>query len=311
MNKPSSHEVVVPLRFGSIDIGSVAVQHLIADLRGPEDFTVLEGQADITLLGDGVDLTNELSEEAQRRTLVRLRFCAQRFRALSVNEALVVGTSALRDAHNQAAFARRVFAETGLTVRVLTGEAEARYSFLSASRAFDWGERLTVVMDLGGGSTEFMWGAGDVLIGWISLQLGSIRLTDRFVSSDPVTEREYQAIHAHIDSELRACHLPSNTEVLIGMAGTFHNLSAVAQGRYSPEMVHGSLVTRSDIQSQVRRYRECSVADRRSIPGLDPRRADFILAGAMLAERAMDRLGVERVQISDHGVMYERLGAFQ
>jgi exopolyphosphatase/guanosine-5'-triphosphate,3'-diphosphate pyrophosphatase len=302
------------LRFGSVDIGTGAVQHLIADIQGPGDFAVLEMQAEITRLGDGVDSTGLLADDAQRRTLAQLRVAAHRFRVMEVEEAISVGTSALRDARNQQDFAARLRAETGFTLRVLSTEEEAHYSFLAASKAFDVADRRILVMDLGGGSTEIMWGTGGSLIGWVSLQLGSIRLTNRFAPSDPITDREYEMIRAHIDSLLSGLLLPFEPELLIGMAGTFHTLSSVAQKlvQYSSALVHGSCVGRSEVQSQVERYREATIAEREGIQGIDRRRAAFILAGVMIAERAMNHFGIERVQVSDHGLNYgllhERIG---
>lgn len=294
------------MRVAAVDIGTNAVQSLLADVEGPGEIAVLEIEAEITRLGEGVDRTGSLAGAAMDRTLEELLRCRTRFDQAGVQVALVVGTSALRDADNRARFVQSVRDDAGFDLRVLTEEDEARYSFLAVRAGLALAADGVLVADVGGGSTELMWGEGDRLVHWHSVQIGSVRLTERLVKSDPITTEDVEALRYATAQALVAVRPRFDAELMVGMAGTFTTLVAVEQGLdpYDGRLVHGAMLARDEVERQIRLYSERSVAERQTIRGLDPRRADVILAGALLVEGLMDRFGFSEAQISDYGLNY-------
>jgi exopolyphosphatase / guanosine-5'-triphosphate,3'-diphosphate pyrophosphatase len=304
-------------RCAFIDIGTNTILCLIAELRDSGRFRVLEDLAEITRLGHGVDRTGLISHEGEQRSSAVLRGYLDACKTLGVGEMIAVGTSALRDAGNSVEVRRRWRVELGLDVRVIGGDDEAAYSFLAAQRGLPLSGEELLVIDVGGGSTEFIRGNDSGVTDAVSLNLGSVRMTERFLRSDPVSAEEFARMTSAIDSELtilgkRLGHLVG-ASTWVGIAGTFTTLAAVEKKliRYSHAMVHGSDLTHVEVQRQVRLYRSKTIAERKTIPGLEPKRADVILAGACLIDRMMTLFGARRVIVSDQGVryglLYERL----
>lgn len=304
-------------RLAAIDIGTNTILLLIADLRADGTFAVLEDRAEITRLGEHVDRTRLISAAAEARSVAALRAYLERCRNLGVSEIVAVGTSALRDARNAAEFEDRLRRELGLELRVLSGEQEAAYSYLAVQRGLELKAGEVLVVDVGGGSTEFIWGRQAKLYRWASLDLGSVRLTERYLPSDPVTEDECNRLQAAIDRGLERLvrdwgERPAFS-ALVGIAGTFTTMAAVEKGLtdYSHSEVHGSRLRGDEVRRQIQLYRALPVAERRRIPGLEPRRADVILAGAVLIGRIMALFGLDEVLVSDQGIryglLYERL----
>jgi exopolyphosphatase/guanosine-5'-triphosphate,3'-diphosphate pyrophosphatase len=223
----------------------------------------------------------------------------------------------LRDAVNSREVRARLKAQLGLRVRVLSGDEEAAYSFLAVQRGLRLGGDELLVIDIGGGSAEFIWGDTSGMRRAASVNAGAVRLTERFLRSDPVTDEECARMVAFIDEEVGRLrqYEPEVVENVsfIGVAGTFTTLAAVEKGltRYSHQEVHGSLLTLAEVTRQVSVYKHMSVAERKLIPGLEPGRADVILAGAYLIQRIMLWFGAAQVIVSDQGVryglLYERL----
>lgn len=304
-------------RFAAIDIGTNTILLLIAEIKGNGGFQVLRDRAEITRLGQGVDLTRRLSPEAEARSLETLGRYLDECRRLGVEEIAAVGTSALRDAANAAGFAARLKRELGLGLRVLSGREEAAYSYLAVQRGLALGAQEVLVVDVGGGSTELIWGRGGGVFRLASLELGSVRLTERFFHSDPVREEEVAEAVAVIDRETNSLLARWDKEycfaVMVGIAGTFTTLAAIEKGleRYSHSEVHGSLLGRAEVQRQIALFKGKTIAERKKIPGLEPKRADVILAGALLIDRIMALFRVEQVLVSDQGIryglLYERL----
>jgi exopolyphosphatase/guanosine-5'-triphosphate,3'-diphosphate pyrophosphatase len=234
----------------------------------------------------------------------------ERCQSLKVQEVQAVGTSALRDARNSAEVRARFKEQLGLDVRVISGDEEARYSFLAVQKGLPLNRRELLVIDVGGGSTEFIRGNQAGVSQAISIDIGSVRLTEKFLPSDPVRQEEYGKMMVGIETELAS--LPqqwlkdSSILTLVGIAGTFTTLSAVEKKLvcYTHGEVHGSPLALSEVQRQVALFRSKTIAERKAIPGLEPNRADVILAGACLIDRIMTLFHSERVIVSDHGVRY-------
>jgi exopolyphosphatase/guanosine-5'-triphosphate,3'-diphosphate pyrophosphatase len=257
-------------------------------------------------------------KEAQERGLDALRAYAGLCRDLRASEVMAVGTSALRDARNRQEFIGRVKSELGIELRVLSGAEEAFYSFLAVSRGLDVQNRRVLAVDVGGGSTEFIWGRNATVQRSASLQLGSVRLTERFFHSDPVLEDEVRRLAQAIDGELEASFKSGaadlRADVLVGIAGTFTTLAAVEKKleRYSHSDVHGSALSRTEVKRQIHLYQQKTVEERKRIAGLEAKRADVILAGSVLVERIMAFFDADQAVVSDQGIryglLYEKLG---
>ena len=297
-------------RFAAIDIGTNTILLLIAELETDGSFQVLDDRAEITRLGAGVDRARQIGPEGERRSLEVLKSYLETCRSLGVDEIAAVGTSALRDARNTGVFKTRLKRELGLDLRVLSGEEEAAYSYQAVQKGLALGEKEVLVVDVGGGSTELIWGKGGALHRSISLDLGAVRLTERFLLSDPVREEEFARLTTAIDRELQPLLVDwgvgGGFHAIVGIAGTFTTLAAIAKGlrRYSHSEVHGSCLSRAEVARQVQLFKGKTIAERKEIPGLEAKRADVILAGALLIERVMALFRVDQVTVSDQGIRY-------
>lgn len=299
-----------PRRSAFIDVGTNAVLCLIADIRDTGRFRVLDDLADIARLGEGVDQSGEIGAAGEERAMAVLARYRERCRDLGVEEIIAVGTSALRDAKNSAAVRGRIRAALGIDIQVITGAEEARYSFLAVQRGLSLVGHELLVIDIGGGSTEFILGNDSGVTRALSIDVGSVRLTERFLHSDPVLAEEVAAMGAAIETDLapiaeQVARLDC-TLTLVGIAGTFTTLAAIERklARYSHSQVHGSVLTLAEVKRQVALLQAKSVAERKQIVGLEPKRADVIYAGAYLIEKIMESLAAGQVIVSDQGVRY-------
>jgi exopolyphosphatase/guanosine-5'-triphosphate,3'-diphosphate pyrophosphatase len=296
-------------RFAFIDIGTNTILCLIAELRDGERFRVLEDLAEITRLGQGVDQSGMIGFEGERRSREVLERYLAVCRTLGVENIAAVGTSALRDARNSQEVRERWRQTIGLDVRVISGDEEAAYSFLAVQRGLNLGGELLVI-DIGGGSTEFIRGNESGVTRALSIDIGSVRLTERFLHSDPVSEAECAEMLAAIERELvsirKALGGTATGLTLVGIAGTFTTLAAIEKQleRYSHSAVHGACLELTEVRRQVRLFQSKTIAQLKMIPGLEAKRADVILAGAWLTERIMTSFAAQRIVVSDQGVRY-------
>jgi len=299
-----------PRRSAFIDIGTNAILCLIVEIGDGGQFSVLEDLAEIPRLGEGVDQTKRIGAAGEQRSTEVLEGYLSQCRSLGVEEIIAVGTSALRDARNSGEVRVRLNARLGFEIRVISGEEEAAYSFLSVQRGLSLAGQELLVIDVGGGSTEFIRGDDSGMTEALSVDLGAVRLTERLLRSDPVKPEEYEGMVALIDRELaplRECWRESGSSLtLVGIAGTFTTLAAVEKKltRYSHSEVHGSRLTLAEVRRQARLFRDKTIAERKNIPGMEPKRADVILAGACLIERIMTFFHTQDVIVSDQGVRY-------
>ncbi len=297
-------------RFAFIDIGTNTILCLIAELKNDGSFDILDDLAEITRLGQGVHQTGRISPEGEERSLKVLQRYLERCKRLNVEEIIAVGTSALRDARNSAEVRARFKEQLGLDVRVISGDEEAAYSFLAVQKGLPLNRRELLVVDVGGGSTEFIRGNAAGVVEAISINVGSVRLTEQFLRSDPVQTEECEKMVVAIEKKLT--RLPNqwlkdnSILTLVGIAGTFTTLSAVEKKLvcYTHGEVHGSRLTLTEVRRQVALFQGKTIMERKAIPGLEPKRADVILAGACLIERIMTLFHSERVIVSDQGVRY-------
>jgi exopolyphosphatase/guanosine-5'-triphosphate,3'-diphosphate pyrophosphatase len=301
---------MIAQRFAFIDIGTNTILCLIAEIKNDGSFDVFDDLAEITRLGQGVHQTGRISPEGEERSLKVLQRYLERCKRLNVEKIIAVGTSALRDARNSAEVRARFEVQLGFDVRVISGDEEAEYAFLAVQQGLPLNRRELLVVDVGGGSTEFVRGNAAGVVEAISIGVGSVRLTEQFLRSDPVQTEECEKMVIAIEKELT--RLPNqwlkddSILTLVGIAGTFTTLSAVEKKLvcYTHGEVHGSRLTLSEVRRQVALFQGKTIMERKAIPGLEPNRADVILAGACLIERIMTLFHSERVIVSDHGVRY-------
>jgi exopolyphosphatase / guanosine-5'-triphosphate,3'-diphosphate pyrophosphatase len=299
-----------PRRSAFFDIGTNTILCLIAEIRDTGRFRVLDDLAEIVGLGQGVDQTRMISPEAEQRALNVLRRFVHQCRTLGVEEMTAVGTSALRDAKNSAEIRRGFRNDLGLDVRVLSGAEEAAYSFLAVQRGLPLANRELLVIDIGGGSTELIRGNDLGVARAVSIDMGSMRLTERFIHSDPVERAEAETMITAIDRELAT--LPgrgidaSSGVVLVGIAATFTTLAAMEKrlATYSHPEIHGSRITARQVRAQMSALETKTIAQRKGIIGLDPKRAEVIFAGACLIDRIMKFYDKDEIVVSDQGVRY-------
>lgn len=316
-----------PTRFAAIDIGTNTVLLVVAEERDGRLEPIVE-RAEITRLGRGVDATGRLDPAAIRETAETLGRFAAEARALGAERIVCVATSAARDARNGAEFFEASRAAAGLTPEVISGDEEARLVYGSAWR--DFGLTLggpppfppggpLAVLDVGGGSTEFTFGDGPVPRGRTSLQVGAVRLTERHVRSDPMPLSEQLVLREAAREALAPlAKLDGLGDVtsarLVGVAGTVTTLCSVQQELpvYDAAKVHGATMLLDELDALVVRLAGISVAERRRLPGMEPKRADVIVAGGMIVAEAMRLTGFDRLIVSDRGVrwglLHDRVG---
>lgn len=254
-------------------------------------------------LGQDLDRTGRLHPEAIERTLAAIGRQIERARELHADRIVAVGTESLRAAENSEEFLRSL-RQTGVELRVISGDDEARLSFRSVTESLPMppGGRRSV-LDIGGGSTELIVG-GIHPERWQSVKIGSVRLHERFLHSDPPTEAEIAALTAAIDAGLDG--LPQPEGELVALAGTATTVAALylQLAEYDGRRVDGLRVPTARMREIIDSLGRLCVAERQQLAGLDPRRADVIFAGAMILLRTAERAGLTDVVISDRGVRW-------
>lgn len=293
------------MTLATIDIGTNTTLLLVASACGP-DVTVLEERAEITRLGRGIGHNGALDGEAIARTLAVLREFAAAARRHQARIA-AIGTEALRRAPNAAAFLDPAAEILGTQIEVIDGEREAALTFRAVVASFpDLQTGPLAVVDIGGGSTEIVLASGGQVSFRTSLPLGSVRLTEAFIHHDPPTAAERAATADAIDSAIRGVPFPQQRTTLVGVAGTVTSVAAMALGlaSYDPARVHGYRLTRVDLDREIARLAAATQVERERMVGLDPRRADVILAGAMILERIAATARVTEVRVSDRGIRW-------
>jgi exopolyphosphatase/guanosine-5'-triphosphate,3'-diphosphate pyrophosphatase len=227
-------------------------------------------------------------------------------RKMEAQEVFAVGTSALRDANNSEIFLKRSKEKLNLSIEIISGEEEAQLSFLAVTRDLNNAEQSILVVDVGGGSTEFILGENDGITQWVSLPMGSVRYTEQFLNSDPVREGEWEELEKEIRKFLTEVPRPCPPFSMVAVGGTATTLASVQQGldQFVYEKIHHFILKREVLKSQLDLYRFRTIEERKKIPGLSPARADVILAGGAILYEAMIELRCPSVLVSAHGVRY-------
>ncbi|MFQ5708605.1 MAG: hypothetical protein ACE5HO_14205 [bacterium] len=295
-------------KIAAIDIGTNTALLLVAEIDARGHLKPVLQKETIVRLGQGVDQRGRLQPEAMSRTLQALREYRLLARELNAEQILAAGTSAVRDAKNRNDFVSRIKNELNLELQILTGKQEARLTHLGALSNKSYLKGGVVVIDIGGGSTEFIFGDRDQIEFAQSLDLGSVRLTERFVRHDPISEEEFGRIRESVAEGLEKLHRSacSNKRHLVGVAGTVTTLAAIQakMANYQPEVIDGDRLSLDQIRAIVDELKIKTLAERKKIVGLHPKRADVILAGAVILLESAGGLGFQEVTVSDRGIRF-------
>lgn len=290
----------------AVDVGTNSVRLLVATQGADGRLQPMERLMTITRLGTGVDATGRLDDVALQRTLECIGEYARRWQELGASRAQISATSAVRDAQDRDRFFDGAAAVAGVRPRVLTGEQEARTSFRGATAAVE-GVAPYLVVDIGGGSTEFILGAAGPEA-MTSRQLGCVRLTERCLRSDPPTTAEVGAATAVVDEELRAVDSlvhPATARTLIGVAGTVTTVAALHLGldEYLPAAIHGTRVPLAAVREITSRLIQIPSAERAQLGPMAPGREDVIVGGCLVLLRTMEVFGFEEVVTSESDIL--------
>jgi exopolyphosphatase/guanosine-5'-triphosphate,3'-diphosphate pyrophosphatase len=293
-------------RVAAIDLGTNSIRLLVARISEDGELRDLARDMVITRIGQGVDRTGSIAPEALRRTLAVLQRYARRARALGVERIHLAATSAVRDASNREMLAGAVERLTGEPMEVLSGKQEAELSFLGATKGLTATAPFLVV-DIGGGSTEFVVGDTEPKAS-VSAQIGSVRLTERYIHTDPPSYEELDRLELAVTSVLHQVEdrIPvHDAATLIAVAGTATTVQAIAMGlpEYDPEVLHRSVLSREDAERVFRLLADMATEERRQIPVMAPGREDVIPAGAAILVRVMQRWGFAEALVSETDIL--------
>jgi exopolyphosphatase/guanosine-5'-triphosphate,3'-diphosphate pyrophosphatase len=293
-------------RVAAIDIGSNSIRQIVADVSAEGAIQVVDEMKAAPRLAAGLSATGELSVTSIAAALEAVDRMATLARTLGAERIDAVATSAVREASNSQAFLTEIQRKTGLKVRVLSGDEEARLSFRSAVAHFDMGVGRTVVMDIGGGSLELALTAEGVIERLASLPFGAIRLTEQFLA-DGVSVKSVERLRRSVAEGIRE-ELPKRDwrgAQIIGSGGTFTNLAGIylsRQGVLTARSVHAAHIPRADLEHILDSLSEMSVEERRALSGLNPERADIIVAGAAVAAEVLRRVEGREIVVSRYGI---------
>lgn len=292
-------------RVAVIDVGTNSARLLVAEVAGGT-VSPIERRSRVTRLGRGVDLSGRLSAEAIEDACEAIRDYVALYKELGAEAVEAIATSAVRDAENGSAFIAELRERFALSARVLDGEEEARLTYLGATS-----ERAptepTLVVDIGGGSTELIVGTGAEISFHASLQAGVVRHSERHINSDPPTAIELESLAGDVRGLIEAAVGPGvKAEAGIAVAGTPTSLAAIEMELepYDPTRVHGHTLSLSSIQRMLSRLASAPLAERVKIPGLHPDRAPTIVAGVVILVETMRAFGLDRIEVSEHDILY-------
>ncbi|SCK38275.1 exopolyphosphatase / guanosine-5'-triphosphate,3'-diphosphate pyrophosphatase [Streptomyces sp. WMMB 714] len=298
-------------RVAAVDCGTNSIRLLVADVDAATgELETLDRRMEIVRLGQGVDRTGRLAPEALERTFAACRRYAQVIEEHGAKRLRFVATSASRDAENRDEFVRGVVEILGVEPEVISGDQEAQFSFTGATKELAGRqdvERPYAVVDIGGGSTEFVVGSEEVRAAR-SVDVGCVRLTERHGLSGRATPDQIEAMRADVTAALdeAARSVPlAEARTLVGLAGTVTTVAGIALGldEYDSAAIHHSCVSAGQVREIVQRLLDSTHAERAAIPVMHPGRVDVIVAGALILQMIMERTGAGEVVVSEHDIL--------
>ncbi len=303
-----------PVRYAVIDVGTNSVKFHIGERdRGGRWRSVVD-RAELSRLGEGLAQRGSIAEAPLERTIAAIADMVDEAKRNGVQAIAAVGTAGLRIAANGGEAVAAILARTGVAVEVISGEEEGRLAYVAATSGLAAASGSLVVFDTGGGSSQFTFGHGTRVDERFSVDVGAARYTERFGLDRAVSPEVVGEALAAIAADLVRIGGRPVPDALVGMGGAVTNLTAVRHrlAVYDPAIVQGSVLDRGEIDRQIELYRSRDADARRGIVGLQPKRAEVILAGACIVRTIMTRLGKDSFTVSDrglrHGVLAERFG---
>jgi len=303
-----------PARYAVIDVGTNSVKFHIGERGSEGSWRRVVDRAEVTQLGEGMDAGGAIGSEPLARTVAAIQAIVEEARREGVLAVAAVGTAGFRIARNGDQAVAAIRDGAGVDVEVLSGDEESRLAYLAASQSVGLGQQSVVVFDTGGGSSQFTYGHGSTVDDRFSLNVGAARYTERFGLASAVSDSTLDEALAQISADLAELDGRPQPAAVVGMGGANTNLTAVSlrMADYDPDAVQGSTLTTAEVERQIELYRARSADERRSIVGLQPKRAEVILAGACIVRTILAKLGAEQLTVSDrglrHGVLLERFG---
>ena len=303
------------MRLAAIDIGTNSTKMTVADAAADGTLSVVAEDSDVTRLGEGVDATGRLGDAPMARTLDAVARFSEAARAQGVETVLGAGTSALRDAANGPDFIQSVKDRAGVDIQIITGDREAQYAYAAvrsdASLNIPTASSL-LVFDIGGGSTELILGDATGVERFQSLDIGAVRLTERFLHSDPPTAYELQAATDYARAAFETFLRPDAPPFVAGIGGTALNVAAVTQGQAPPDTdaLHGKSLPHAAVAAALSQFAALPLSERRTLPGLEPKRADVIVAGALILDQLLTYFAAEQFLLSVRGLRYGLLADY-
>jgi exopolyphosphatase/guanosine-5'-triphosphate,3'-diphosphate pyrophosphatase len=296
------------MRVAVVDIGTNSTRLFIADVAHDRRLTQLVRESIVTRLGEGVDASGRLAEEPMRRVFDTLERYSAQIDDHGVSATTAVLTSAVRDASNGAEFAATVRERFGLDARTIDGDEEAALTFAGATSQRTGDHREIVVVDIGGGSTEFVTGRDGAVDFHVSTQAGVVRQTERHLHDDPPAPEELQALAAETQRIFTTAVPPDLRErvrAAIAVAGTATSCAAIELelDPYDPERVHGHVLTLGTLEMLLARLAQMTDDERREVVGLHPDRAPTMVAGVAMLVEVLRAFGLDEVEVSEHDIL--------
>ena len=297
-----------------IDIGTNSIKLYVAERAADGSLAGIVDKNNIARLGEGMGYSGILQPEPIARNAEAVAEFADLARANGAQQIVAVGTMALRTAKNTADFIAAVKQLSGIEVQVIPGEEEARLAYLAVLSGIGAYDGRLAVCDVGGGSSEFVFGRGEVDRRF-SINLGAVKVTDNYLTSDPPTPEQLDKAAAYIMEELSANQAGTSgpVEKLIGIGGTVTSMGSVKlkMAEYNPDLIQGASLTRADVDELIKLFCSMPLEDRKKIIGLQPKRAEVIIGGACIIKCIMQVLNVSELTMSDrglrHGLMFQLL----
>lgn len=290
-----------------IDIGTNTVRLLIADVKDKYNFREIRSERRITRLGEGLIENRRLMPSAEERTIFVLKEFGEILKCYPVEALTAVATSAVREAENGMEFVERIKVETDFDVEVISGDEEARRTFLGVVAGLNNKSGSLLIMDIGGGSTEFIVSRNAEVLNTISTGMGVVKLTEEFVKSDPVTDRELEGLRNAIEKEIKGLKdsLNSASEAtFVGTAGTITTLAAIDQNLtlYNPLCINNYILKKKSVDRIFNDLKAKTIEERLNIPALEKGREDLIIAGTAIVLSVMEEFGFSEMTVCDYGL---------
>ena len=291
-----------------IDIGTNSIKLYVAELGPDGSLATVIDKNNIARLGEGMDEERTLQQEAIRRNAEAVAEFADLAKSNGAGEIVAVGTMALRTAKNAKDFIDAVRDLSGIEVRVIPGEEEAEFAYLAVLSGISARVARLAVCDVGGGSTEFIFGGQAGIDRRFSINLGAVKVSADYLSSDPPSSKEVEDAISYVLDVLKENGVNDNMPVdkLVGIGGTITSMGAVKfkMEKYDPDVIQGSILTRDDVDSLIALFRSVPLDERRNIVGLQPKRAEVIIGGACIVRGIMESLGTDELTMSDRGLRH-------